>query len=187
MAINVDLSATDNPDKVGEFDRVLPGAAHLLVMEVKENGGKNGEHVVKFEVLMHSQQSEIGKTHTEYFPDTAEMAWKVLGFAYAAGIADREEMARQKAAGVQYTPIELSDAEGRQLFATFKQTDKNGKSYVNLDGLLSVTDPKAERHPRNAGMLKQLTGSTSGAAGATRPVTPQLPPAAASNPFAGVV
>lgn len=184
MAINVDLSKTDRPESVGEYVRVAPGAAHLMVVEARENGGKHGEHVVKIEVLQHSDANEIGKTHTEQFPATAEMAWKILSFAYAVKIADREAMARAKAAGTDYAPIDLKSAEGRQFFGTFKASDKDGKTFINLTDMLAIDDPKAERHPRNPGMLKQA-GITPGV---STPATQAAKPAAAAaaNPFANV-
>lgn len=194
MAINVDLNETKDPSKVGEFERVAPGPVHLMVSSIQENGGKNGEHVVKFEVLMHPQQSEIGATHTEYFPADARMAWKLLTFCYAVKIADREAMARAKEAGNQYVPIELKDAEGRQLFGTIKVTEKDGKSFHNLDSMLAIDDPKAEKHPRNVGMLKQAMAAYGSAAAATKPATtqPATQPqraqstATAADPFAAV-
>ena len=185
MPINVDLSKTDRPGSAGEFQRVAAGPCHLMVTETKENGGKNGEHLVKLEVLMHSDQSQIGLTHTEYYPATPEMAWKLLTFCYAVKIADREAMDRQKAAGTDYVPIDLKAAEGRQLFGTIKVTEKDGKSFHNLDGLMAVDDPKAAHHPRNAGMLAQATKG--GAAGSSQAASkPAASPAAANNPFASV-
>jgi hypothetical protein len=189
MPINVDLSKTDRPGSAGEFQRVAAGPCHLLVTETKENGGKNGEHLVKMEVLMHSDQSQIGATHTEYYPATPEMAWKLLTFCYAAKIADREAMERAKQTGTDYVPIDLKAAEGRQLFGTIKVTEKDGKSFHNLDGLMSVDDPKAQHHPRNAGMLAQATKGVAGSGSQASPPSTTKPPAtqaAAANPFAAV-
>lgn len=193
MAIHVDLSETDRPDKVGEFERVEPGPVHLLILEAKENGGKNNEHTVKFEVLMHPNKTQLGLTHTEFFPPDAKMAWKLLNFAYAAGIASREAMAAAKASGVQYPAMELQDAVGRQIFGTIKvteKTDATGKvsKFHNLDSPLAINDPKAEHHPRNVGMLAQAMKSMPAAA-VTTPATaahsaPQHAPAA--DPFAAV-
>ena len=190
MAINVDLSKTKNPEAAGEFVRVAPGPAHFQVLEAVENGGKNGEHVVRLEVLMHADQSQIGLTHTEYFPATPEMAWKLLTFCYAVKIADREAMARCKAAGTDYVPIDLKSAEGRQLFGTIKATSKDGKTFHNLDDMMAIDDPKAANHPRNPGMLNQAMGGRSSppvaggaAGGAAKPATAA---AAAANPFANI-
>jgi len=196
MAITLDLSETERPDKVGEYERVAPGPVHLMVLEVKENGGKNGEHLIKFEVLMHPEKGQIGLTHTEYFPAEAKMAWKLLNLCYAVKIADREAMARAKATGSNYVPIELQDAVGRQLFATIKVTAKEGKEFHNIDNVLSIDDPKAANHPRNVGMLAQATramGLTSPTAGvgsqsagqhATQSAAAVASPAA--DPFANV-
>ena len=134
---------------------------------------------------MHSQPTEIGKTHTEYYPATAEMAWKILGFAYATGVTTREEMARQKAMGNNYPPLEILNAQGQQLFGTFKSSEKNGKHFINLQDLLSVGDPKADRHPRNVGMLKSLPVAATATA-ATQATQSVVGSAAAFNPFAGL-
>lgn len=192
MAINVDLSKTKNPESAGEFVRVAPGPAHFQVLEALENGGKNGEHVVKLEVLMHSDPSQIGLTHTEYFPATPEMAWKLLTFCYAVKIADREAMARCKAAGTDYVPIDLKSAEGRQLFGTIKATSKDGKTFHNLDDMMTIDDPKAANHPRNSGMLNQAMGgramptTTKPAPSAASPAVAPAATAAQGNPFAAI-
>lgn len=192
MAITLDLSETERPDRVGEFERVAPGPVHLLVLDVKENGGKSGEHLVKFEVLMHPDRSQIQLTHTEYFPADAKMAWKILNLCYAVKIADREAMAKAKATGNQYVPINLQDAVGRQLFATIKVTTKTGddgrtKEFHNLDNLMAIDDPKAANHPRNVGMLDEAVKSMGGirpAAGGTAPTTPPATNAGSPDPFA---
>ena len=199
MAINVDLSATDRPDQVGEFQRVAAGPVHCMVIETKENGGKQGEHLVKSEILMHSDQTQIGLTHTEYYPATPEMAWKLLGFAYAVKIADREQMAAQKASGNNYAPIDLQAAVGKQFFGTIKVSEKtkDGKvqSFHNLDSPRAIDDPKAERHPRNVGMLQEAmkgmppaatTAAATAAATTSVQQKPTASPAPAANPFAAV-
>jgi hypothetical protein len=189
MAINIDLSETKNPGAAGEFQRVSPGACHLLVMEAKENGGNKGEHVIKFEVLNHVDQSQIGMTHTEYFSAEAKMAWKLLIFCYAVKIADRERMEAAKASGSNYAPIDLESSVGRQLFATVKASENNGKTYHNLDGLLAIDDPKADRHPRNVGMLAQAKGVAPASQTMPAPSTPShsAQPSAAADPFAKLV
>jgi hypothetical protein len=188
MAINVDLSETSNPETAGQFQRIQAGPVHMLVLEAKENGGDKGEHVVKLEVLMHPDQTIIGKTHTEWFPASAKMAWKLLMFCYAVKIADRDAMAKQKASGNAYVPIDLKAAEGRQLFGTIKVTEKDGKQFHNLDDMMAIDDPKAANHPRNVGMLNQALGQqprplTTGASSSS---AAQQQKPAASNPFAAV-
>lgn len=189
MPINVDLSETERPERVGEFERIAAGPGHFLVLEAKENGGKNGEHVVKLEVLMHADKSQVGLTHTEYFPAEAKMAWKLLNFCYAVKIADREAMGKAKATGNKYVPIELSDAVGRQLFATIKVTEKDNKSFHNIDSPLSIDDEKAKNHPRNIGMLNDAMkrfGLTVTPAAAVAPAQHAAPAPAAADPFASV-
>lgn len=193
MAINVDLSETVQPSASGQFQRVAPGPAHFMVTEVKENGGDKGEHIVKMEVLMHPDQTQIGGTHTEWFPATGKMAWKVLSFAFAVKISDPEAMDRAKAAGTVYAPIDLKAAEGRQLFGTIKVSEKDGKTFHNLDGMMAIDDPKANNFPRNVGMLNQalghlprplVGGATSSAQ--SKPNVSSAAPAAAANPFANL-
>lgn len=221
MPINVDLSETQRPESAGEYVRVAPGPMHLLVIDAKENGGKKGEHVIVCEVLMHSDQTQIGLQHTEQFPAEANMAWKLLKFAYAVKIADREAMAKAKQSGNNYAPIELKDAIGRQFFATITVTSKTDKTtgkesrFHNLDEILSFDDPRAEKFPRNPGMLSQAVktmpkgggsvsasgvatgGATAAGAGAAagaasaqsaqRQTQPAAAPAAApADPFAAV-
>lgn len=200
MAINVDLSETQNPDRVGEYVRVAPGAAHFLVLDAQENGGKNGEHVVKLEVLMHADPTQVGLVHVEHFPADAKMAWKLLSFSYAVKIADRELMKQQKEQGLDIVPIELKDAIGRQLFGTIKLSEKpksNGapgemSQFHNLDKMYAIDDEAAKNFPRNQGMLAQALktlpvkqpAGNSAATGqsATAPTQTQ----ATANPFAAL-
>ena len=195
MPINVDLSETQNPDKVGEFVKVAPGPCHLMVLEAKENGGKNGEHVIKCEVLMHSDTSQVGLTHLENFPADAKMAWKLLAFCYATKIADRAEMKSRKEAGLDVVPIELQDAVGRQFFGTIAVTEKASNkpgggnvSFHNLEKMLAIDDPDAKNFPRNVGMLNEALAGTSQQAAATNfsPQKQVSTPAAAANPFAAL-
>jgi len=186
MAINVDLTETANPETAGQFQRIPAGPVHLMVTEAKENGGDKGEHVVKLEVLMHPDQTIIGKTHTEWFPASPKMAWKLLTFCYAVKIADRDAMARQKAAGNPYVPIDLKSAEGRQLFGTIKVTEKDGKSFHNLDDMMAIDDPKAANHPRNVGMLNQALGGQARPLSAPPTTQQAAAQAPAANPFAAV-
>lgn len=164
MAIQADLTEVD-PMTAGTFQQVAAGMAHLLVVDAIEYGGKQQEHTVKFEVLAHTDPRQVGKTHTEYYPTAANMAWKLLGFCFAVKIANREEMARAKASGQQVAPIELKDAIGRQLFATFKasQNKEGTKDFINIDRPLTVNDPEAEKHPRNAEMLARALGTVQSA------------------------
>lgn len=192
MPITIDLSATEHPESVGEFRKVAVGPVHLLVQEIRENGGNGGEHVVKFEVLMHNDPSQVAMIHTENFPASAEMAWKILGLAYATKIADREKMAQAKASGNNYVPIELQQAVGRQLFGTIKANDKtkDGKTTVfhNLTEMLAIDDEKAKNHPRNVGMLQMAlrdlgaVASTSGGGGSSASAAGQSAP----DPFSSV-
>lgn len=195
MPINVDLSETQNPDKVGEFVRVAPGPCHLMVLEAKENGGKHGEHVIKCEVLMHSDPTQVGLVHIENFPADAAMAWKLLGFCYATKIADRNEMKSRKDQGLDVVPIELQDAVGRQFFATISVTEKNSNkpgggtvAFHNLEKMLAIDNPDAKNFPRNVGMLadamKGLPTTPAGNAGTTQQPTQSAAPAA--NPFAAL-
>ncbi len=175
MAINFDMTDVD-PEKVGKgFQAVKPGKAHVMITDAKEHGGKNQEHIIEYTVYAHTDPSQVGLKHSEYYGTAPNLQWKFAPVLLAAGLVDREDMKRRKAAGQAMLPINLLDAIGKQMFCTFTENEHNGKTYTHADYVLCLNDPAAEKHPRDARMFSQATGQQS------VPVMPQANTAPAAT------
>lgn len=152
MAISVDLTE----DKLQDgMDNVLPGKAHLSMSKFHEYGSKNGDHMADFEVVAHEVPSEVGKVHREYFPQKSTVAWKLRSLAIGLGLTTMDECQKAKEEG-RPLQIEYQDGIGRQMFATFTESEYNGRKSVRIEGnMWPLTSDKCTGHPRNMGMLKR--------------------------------
>lgn len=186
MAINLDLTETD-PSRAGGFPRVAAGKAHVIVTDFKANTARNGDHEVHVSVLAHTDPTQIGMSHREQYSVQAKMSWKILGFLYATKVANKDAMVAAKNSGQAYAPIEEQHSIGRQFFCTFTHSEKDGKTYCNIDYPIAIDDPEAKNFPRDAAALARAIGSLPPASSAPvipvqqTPVTPA--PGAGENPF----
>lgn len=183
MAINLDLTETD-PSRAGGFPRVAAGKAHVIVTDFKPNHAKNGDHEVYVSVLAHSDASQVSMTHREQYSTQAKMAWKILGFLYATKVANKDAMTAAKNNGQAYAPIEEQHSIGRQFFCTFTHSEKDGKTYCNIDYPIAIDDPEAKNFPHDSAALARALGSLPPAG--TVPAAPVQQTPATPAPGAGV-
>lgn len=157
-----------DPDTLGGFDNPKPGLYHVQIQKLDENGGKNGEMTVRFEVLSGTTPNQEGKTHLEYFTKSAKAAKRALTFAVACGLTTIDELKAQKAAG-KNPVIHFADAVGRQLCIGLEEDEYQGKKRVKVDFRLWALDsPEAADIPMNKGALSGMAAGE-GAGGAADP------------------
>lgn len=162
-----------DPDTLGGFDNPKPGRYHFQIQKVDENGGSNGEMMVRLEVLAGTTANQEGKTHQEYFSKSPKAAKRALMFAVACGITTIDELKSQKAAG-KNPVIHFADAVGRQFCGGLEEEEwlaKDGtkKKGVKLDFRIWALDsPEAADIPMNKGALSGMADGT-GAGGAADP------------------
>ena len=165
MALNFD-SALVEPDKIGKgFAPFVTkaGRCHLFLMEFEEYGDtENGRHILKCEVISHDHDDQIAcvvwvrlNDPSPQHKDGGETALSILcEWAYAFGLLNEEILVTLKKENKPIS-IDFSDAIGRQCFANL--TKKKDSEYIDARSPLHVNNPKAEKYPRNKGMLAKAT------------------------------
>jgi len=149
-----------DPDKMDGFDNPAPGKCHLEVTRVDEDcvskSSGNPQMEVDFEVLAHVDESQIGKSHREFFPWTARAESKALQLAVATGLTTVEELKALKEQG-KGPVIDFNLAVGRQIFGRLEESEYEGKISIKLNfNMYPVSSPKHKDYPRNQGKLNEL-------------------------------
>lgn len=148
-----------DPDQVeGGGGGVAPGKYHFQVQDAVEDGGRNGELLLKCEVLAGTDATQIGHVHFEYItrptPGCKKGVWsKVLQIAMALGLYTADELKKLKASG-RAPVIHWDHAAGRQFCGKVSEEMYEGKPQRKLNfDIWAVDSPKAAGIPLNKGML----------------------------------
>ncbi len=147
-----------DPESLGGFDRVQPGAYHAQIVAVDPDGGKGGAMLVDFEVLKGTTVGQEGKVHQEKFADDMKKSFqkKRASLALASGIVTMDML---KAAKADKKPVEPDwmAMVGKQVCLNLVENESNGRLYTNLnwDEVWHPTDKKANSVPLHEGMLKR--------------------------------
>jgi hypothetical protein len=153
-----------DPSDLEGFEKVLPGRYHAMVQEVTVDN-KN-QLVVDFEILHGTVQSEIGKTHREYFSPKVTVAKRPLAFAVACGITTEEELQELKtqrrsfsnydAAVGKHLKIEIIEEEYEAEKDGVKSKRKSSK--IGFVSFWRIDSPKANDIPVNQGAMAEGAG-----------------------------
>ena len=164
MAFTFDSAEVD-PDQLGKGSAAFvtkTGRCRLCLVEFKEYGDtKNGRHILKYEVIAHEHDDQVACVITEFLSnpspshsdggDTARHI--LLDRAYAFGLLSDEIVRKLKSEG---KPIgfDLDEAVGRLCFANLILAKEfQSERRIEVRSTLHINNPKAEKYPRNAGML----------------------------------
>jgi len=154
MAVEFSTENYD-PDKMDGFDFPEVGQYHAEVSHVDEDGGKNGEMVVDFEILAGTTANQEGKSQREYFSKTAAAEKRMLQFACATGLTTVEELKAKKEKG-ENPVIDFNMARGRQLCIGIEAETYEDKTRNKVGfRMWHVDSDKAKGIPLNKGKLAQ--------------------------------
>lgn len=157
MAIEVFMDELDT-DSIGGFDRVSPGAYHMKIVAVDEDGGQKGEMTVDFEVLRGNTANQEGKVHREFFKKTSEKTArrKMLALAIACGMTTKAALDKHKSEGTAPTLDFASSAPGKNVCMNLEANDYNGKTYIRMawDEVFHPADKRANHVPLLAPAIK---------------------------------
>lgn len=156
MSFELPLDEVDT-GSVGGYDRVEPGKYHCIVMALNEDGGKNGEMVVDFEILRGTTANQEGRSHRELFKKDVKSVQirKFLALAIACGLTTREQIEELKAKG-ERPMFDWQQCVGKQVCMHLEENEHQGKTYVRLawDEIWRLDDKRANSIPLHAGFLK---------------------------------
>ena len=145
-------------EKLGGFDRVLPGSYHQEVTFVDEDGGDKGEMIAAFECLRGTTANQEGKEIRIYFSKSMDRTAraKVHAFALATGLITKEELDKHKANGTSPS-YDFTKAVGKQVCANYEENQYNGKISTRLiwDQIFHPTDKRANHIPLHMGKIKE--------------------------------
>lgn len=131
-----------------------PGDYHTQIVDVKPDGGRNGQMVVTFEIVGGTNPAAIGRHHVENFP-TDVKSWaqkKKAAVAFASGIVTIEQAKEAKAKGEPLAP-QWENMVGKQVCISIGESKDGRFANINFDNIWSPTDRRAVHIPLNAGML----------------------------------
>jgi hypothetical protein len=140
----------------GASDQYLkPGTYHMLITSVAENEGPKGRRIDGFTVGLSvldgtvKEQKDKSTNLCLFSPDQSKsdksQEWarkKQTAFAIASGLIDLTKLGGK-------VQIDLQNAVGRQIVATFESDDKG--QYVDLSyaNIYHVDDPRAANFPKD--------------------------------------
>ena len=182
MAFEAPIDSNYDPEK--DFNGPDPGNYHVSVVDVDEDGGRNGEMIVKYEVCAGSVAGQEGLIHRDYFSKSMKAMGRIHQLAMAVGMVTADQLNELKKKGQSPTYDFVTDAVGKQLCITLFQEEypEGSKQYKTKCGfgIYAVDDPKVAAWTKNIGMLK--------AAGVVVPDAAATPtPAASDDLLSGVV
>lgn len=162
-------------DRVGGFAEAPAGDFHVEVLNVEEDGGKNGETIVDFEILAGNPAGHEGKTHREYFSTSGKAKTRLLTFACAVKLTTPAALKAAQEAR-QSVRIDIQQAIGRQCCIKIKDEEYEGKVRAKVGfRMWALDDTAAKGIPLNQGKLQQPPAPPS--AGGSPP--------ASDDPFGG--
>jgi len=145
-------------DKLGGFDRVMPGSYHQEVTFVDEEGGEKGEMIVAFECLRGTTTNQEGKEIRIYFSKSMEPTArkKIHALALATELITKEALDKHKANGTSPS-YDFMKSVGKQVCANYEQNDYNGKISTRLvwDQIFHPADKRANHIPLHMGKIKE--------------------------------
>jgi hypothetical protein len=154
MSFEIPIDSYD-PDKFGQ--RPPNGKMHLQITRVDEEGGRQGEMLVDFEVLTSDPAGNEGFGWTEKYKKESKLFFLMLNLAIAAKLTSHEELKKLKAAG-KNPVIAWEDLVGRQICGIVEDSEKDGVKnpvYHRFGSVFAPDDPKVKYWPKHAAMLQR--------------------------------
>lgn len=150
------------------------GKYHVCIVKVDEDGGKNGEMIVDYEVLAGSTPGQEGLVHRDYFSKKIKAMGRIHQLAMACHMITAQQINDLKEKGQSPSYDFVNDAVGKHIHVDLQDDEYNGKIRVKCGfGIFAVDDPKVASWPKNHGMLKSAgiaveapAGTEGGATGA---------------------
>lgn len=163
MGIELGLGEVE-PDKIGSFDRVKPGDCHGEVVGIVESFGTTGCMVIDFEILAHTDPSQVGKIHREWYTKNQKTGNvnKMLNTAYAIGVTTVEAALEAKKLGRSPVLEFERDGLGKQCFFSLAEEEDNKKqmqtkfAFRGADLIFGIGNPKSSGYPRNTAKLAAI-------------------------------
>jgi hypothetical protein len=173
------------PDDPTQSFSVKPGTYHVRIADVDEDGGKNGEMIVNYEVLAGTTPDQEASMFKDYYHKTQKASGRMMSFAIAVGLMTLDEYREIKRSG-KSIEIEFTDAVGRQMVVDLYEDEYEGKKRTKCGyGLYRVDDKRVfdKGVPLNMGMIKEFAKIVK----LSMPEANGKKPAADRDPFGGAI
>lgn len=154
MAFEVPIDSYD-PDKFGQ--RPPNGKMHLQITRIDEEGGRQGEMLVDFEILASDPKGSEGFGWTERYKKEAKLYFLMINLAIAGKLTSHEALKECKKQG-KNPVIEWQDLLHRQICGIVEDSEKNGTkdpTYHRFGSVFAPDDPKVKYWPKHAEMLRR--------------------------------
>ena len=163
MAVDTVIPDDFDPEFTG-FDDPPLGRHHVLVTDVDEDGGRNGEMVVTYEILASSVENSEGVEFRDYFHKTTKAMKRIHIFAMAVGEVTAEQLKDMKARGAS-PQYDFSSCKGRHICVETEQHEHEGKNHVRVGfAIFHPNHPKVEKWRKHLAFMARLPGTKQGEA-----------------------
>jgi len=121
----------------------VPGKCYIKLVEVDENGGKNGQSLVlTYECLDSDLEENVGERHQDFFSKTPKSMWRIHVAAIAFGLTTEDEVQQAKAANKGMVYDFPANGIGKTAFCEGVEEVFENKPATKIDGRLYPVDAK---------------------------------------------
>lgn len=132
-------------------DAPLAGKYHTVIIRVEEDGGKQGEMIVDYEVLAGNVKDQEGKVFRDWFHKTAKAMARMHQLAMACGMITSEQLKDMRDRGQSPTYDFEGQAMDKHICLDLYADEYPKGSGIHKTkcgfGIYSIHDPKVAKSP----------------------------------------